>query len=117
MIHAAHASRYHWDEVGTPANRARGEWKCSRVYAVLGRAEPALHHARRCVAVCEEHDLGDWDLAAAWEAVARAARVAGDEATQRDAMSRGRGALDAIADLEDRRSNEADLDALESAAV
>jgi DNA-binding transcriptional MerR regulator len=117
MIHAAHASRYHWGEVGTPANRARGEWQCSRVYAVLGRPEPALHHARRCVAICEEHDLGDWDLAAAWEAVARAARVAGDEATQRDAMSRGRGALDAIADPEDRRSIEADLDALEGAAV
>jgi hypothetical protein len=26
MVHAAHASRYHWGEVGEPANRARGEW-------------------------------------------------------------------------------------------
>jgi len=117
MIHAAHASRYHWGEVGSPANRARGEWQCSRVYAVLGRAEPALHHARRCLAICEEHDLGDWDLAAAWEAVARAARVAEDETTHRDAMSRGRDALDAIADPEDRRLIEADLDSLEGAAA
>ena len=42
MLHAAHASRYHWGEVGEPVNFARGEWQCSRVYAVLGRAEPAL---------------------------------------------------------------------------
>src|SRR5204862_6157437 len=45
MIHAAHASRYHWGEVGEKVNLARGEWQCSRVYAVLGRADPALHQA------------------------------------------------------------------------
>ena len=117
MIHSAHASRYHWGEVGTPANRARGEWQCSRVYAVLHRAEPALHHARRCVAVCEEHDLRDWDLAAAWEAVARAARVAGDDTAYRDALTRGREALDGIDDPEDRRLIEADLDELEGVAA
>jgi DNA-binding transcriptional MerR regulator len=113
MVHAAHASRYHWGEVGTPANRARGEWQCSRVYAVLGRPEPALHHARRCLAICEQHDLRDWDLAAALEAGARAARVAGDATGYRDAVARARGALDAIADPEDRRVIEADLDELE----
>src|SRR5439155_13917343 len=53
LIHAAHASRHHWSEVGTAANLARGEWQVSRVYAALGRAEPALHHARRCLAYCE----------------------------------------------------------------
>ena len=47
MIHAAHASRYHWGEVGEAVNLARGEWLCSRVYSILGRAEPALWHARR----------------------------------------------------------------------
>ena len=36
MIHCAHASAYHWLQVGTPANRARSEWQCSRVHAILG---------------------------------------------------------------------------------
>src|SRR6478736_3842806 len=38
MIHSAHASRFHWGEVPDhePGNVARGEWLCSRVYAVLG---------------------------------------------------------------------------------
>ena len=58
MLHCAHASRYHWGEVGEPANLARGEWQCSRVYTVLGRAEPAMWHARRCLAICEEHGIG-----------------------------------------------------------
>src|SRR5262245_7614484 len=77
MVHAAHASRYHWGELETGARLARGEWQCSRVYAVLGRAEPALHHAQRCLAICEAEGIGDFDLAFANEALARASHVAG----------------------------------------
>lgn len=51
MIHAAHASRYHWAEVGTAVNLARGEWQISRVYCVLNRAESALFHAKRCLEI------------------------------------------------------------------
>jgi hypothetical protein len=78
MLHVAHASRHHWGEVGTPANLARGEWLCSRVYAVLGRPEPCVHHARRVLALCKEHGLADWDLAFGHEALARGLAVAGD---------------------------------------
>ena len=109
MIHAAHASRWHWTVGGEPANRARGEWQCSRVYAVLGRGEPALWHARRCVELCEEFGLGDWDLAAAYEAMSRASLVAGDEAAARDWKDRATSALADIADPDDREPIEADL--------
>ena len=47
LIHCVHASRHHWGEVGTAANLARGESRCARIYAALGRGEPALHHANR----------------------------------------------------------------------
>ena len=77
MIHMAHASRHHWGVVGEPVNFSIGEWQLSRVYAVLGREEPATLHARRCLAVCEEHGLGDFALAYAYEALARADAVAG----------------------------------------
>ncbi len=43
-----------------------------RVYAVLGRCGPALHHARRCLDLAIEHDLGAFDVGAAHEARARA---------------------------------------------
>jgi DNA-binding transcriptional MerR regulator len=112
MLHAAHASRYHWGEVGNAANRARGEWQCSRVYSVLGRAEPAIHHARRCLELCETNLLRDWDLAAAWEAIARASLVAGDGDALRRALREARVALEGIADAEDRRLIESDLDQL-----
>lgn len=109
MLHAAHASRYHWGEVGEPANLARGEWQCSRVYATLGRGEPALWHARRCLAICEEHGIGDWDIAFAWEAIARASRVAGDAAGAEAALSRAREFSDAIVEAEDRELLLSDL--------
>jgi len=112
MIHAAHASRYHWGVVGEPANLARGEWQCSRVYAVLGRGEPALWHARRCIEIVEAAGIGDWDLAAAYEAMARASAAAGDGEAARSWAERSRVACAAIAEDEDRRVVEADIGTL-----
>jgi DNA-binding transcriptional MerR regulator len=110
MVHAAHASRYHWGEVGGPVNLARGEWQCSRVYAVLGRAEPALHHARRCLELNEAtQEREDWDLASAYEAMARASAVAGDEAATRQWRARAEAELPKIAEAEDRQIIEQDL--------
>jgi hypothetical protein len=109
MVHAAHASRFHWGEVGELVHRARGEWQCSRVYAVLGRAEPALHHAQRCLELCESGEVEDWDLPFAYEALARAHLVTGDrdEAARYERLAREAG--ERIADLEDREHLLADL--------
>lgn len=77
MIHEAHASRYHWEEVGTPTNLAIGEWQVSHVYAVLKRPEPAMYHAQRCLETCKTNGIGDFPRAYAYEALARASGVAG----------------------------------------
>ena len=79
MIHAAHASRHHWGQIGEPLQFERGEWQISRVYSVLGRGEPALYHAKLCLDTCLESEIGDFDLAFAYEAMARAHAIAGDE--------------------------------------
>jgi hypothetical protein len=109
MIHAAHASRYHWGEVGEPVNLARGEWQCARVYSVLGRGEPALWHARRCLEINEAANTGAFDLAAAYEAMARASLAAGDRAACAEWKALGLAALGAIVDAEDRQVVEDDL--------
>ncbi len=79
MINATHASRYHWSIVGDAQNLAIGEWQISRVYAVLDRPEAARYHAERCLAVCVANGIGDFSLAYAYEALARAAAIAGDK--------------------------------------
>ena len=79
MVHAVHASRFHWGEIGTPVEFERGEWQISRVYSVLNRSQSALYHAERCLDICKEHNIGDFDIAFAYEAMARAHAVAGDK--------------------------------------
>ncbi|WP_409271764.1 hypothetical protein V1499_19350 [Neobacillus sp. SCS-31] len=79
MINAAHASRFHWGLAGNPLNFARGEWQISRVYSLIGRAEPALYHANKSFDLCLNNDLGAFDLGFAYEALARAYAVQGDK--------------------------------------
>lgn len=109
-VHTAHASRYHWGRVGRAVKAARGELLCSRVYAVLGRAEPSLWHARRCLALLDGVEgAEDWDIAAAYEALARASALAGDTAAARDWLAQGHRAAAAISDPDDRKPIESGL--------
>jgi hypothetical protein len=110
MIHAAHASRYHWGGAGEPVDRARGEWQCSRVYAALGRAEPALYHARRSLDLAEEHKLGPYDLGCAHEAIARAARLSGREAEAAQHVALARAAAEEVTDPEQQQVLLGDID-------
>ena len=113
MIHAAHASRYHWSKAGTVVNLARGEWQCARVYSVLGRGEPALWHAGRCVELAEAAvaagEAESWDVPAAYEAMARASAVAGDRTAALEWRERAREAVAGITGAEDREIIEGDI--------
>jgi len=115
LLNCAHASAYHWMKGGGgTANRARSEWLCSRVYSILGRSEPALHHARRCLELVESSpgEMEDWDIAGAYEALARAHLTAGETQEARRFFELGREATSNIVDPDDRKHIQADLDAL-----
>jgi DNA-binding transcriptional MerR regulator len=114
MLHMAHASRHHWGRVAevTPAHLGRGEWQCSRVYAVLGRSEPSLHHAHRYLELCQENGIADWDLAFAYEALARASAVAGDHDQARAYTEQALAAAEDIADDDDRELVLSDLETI-----
>jgi hypothetical protein len=115
LVHAAHASRHHWGEIAdTPARAWRGEWLCSRVYAVLGRPEPALWHARRALALVDARpDAAEaWDRPAVLEALARASFVAGDATAARAWKAEAAALAAAIDDSDDRTVVEDDLASL-----
>jgi DNA-binding transcriptional MerR regulator len=61
MIHMAHASAYHWLQVGTRANRSRSEWQCSRVHVLAGQVDQALYHARRCHEIVSANEDGSME--------------------------------------------------------
>ena len=116
LIHVVHASAHHWRECGRRANVSRGEGQCARVYAALGRPEPALHHANRCLALVRaapaEHE--DWDLASAYEVLARAHLAAGDrdEAARLAAL-----AADELARVQDPDDREVIADQLSESGL
>lgn len=102
MIHAAYASRYHWSQASQEAkHQSRGEWQLSRVFAVLGRGEPAVYHAERSLEWCGRGEVEDWDVAFAHEALARAHAVAGNAEAAERHKRLAREAGDTIADPED----------------
>jgi len=104
LVHCVHASCHHWRAAGTAAHRARGEGQCARVYSALGRAEPALHHAKRCLDLVRAGGEGfeDWDLASALEVMARAELLAGERAEAEEHLELARKELATVADPEDR---------------
>lgn len=109
MLHGAHASCYHWMAVGEPVHRARGEWQVSRVCSVLGQPEAAFLHAQKVLDICQREGIGDFDLAFAYEALARASAAGGDTEAARAWAAQAREAVAGITDQEDRDLVLADL--------
>lgn len=114
MINAAHASRYHWEIAGDALNIARGEWQISRVYSVIGRAEPCLYHAERCLHVTLENKLADFDLAFAYEAMARACHLSGDLMETAKFITLGQEAGEKINEEDDREYFFKELNTIEA---
>ncbi len=114
LIDTAHASAWHWRQVGTAANEARGHWP-ARPRVQRARPWPeAVYHARRANEIV---DLGgdgfeDWDRPAAAESMARALVASGDLAAAAEWKARATELLDAVADADDRSVVEGDLAAL-----
>lgn len=112
MVHFAHASRYHWGQIGTALEFTRGEWQISRVYSILGMGESALFHAKEALRLCLDNGIADFDLAFAYEAMARAHSVLGNHSDRSAFMEKAKEAARAIAEDDDRRYVESEISTL-----
>ena len=112
MLLAAHASRFHWGHAGTALHSSVGEWQISRVYSVLGRAEPALYHGRRSLVIARRARLGRFYLAYAYESLARASAVAGRQRDRSRYLREARRIGAGIRDRDDRRMLFEDLETI-----
>ncbi len=115
MANASHASRYHWGVRvakkwdATPINLGRGDWQLSRVYAVLGDGERAIHYGKNYLEICKKEGIKDWDLAYAYEAIARGYAVAGDEKNKVKYLELAKQVTETITDKETKDMLLADL--------
>jgi hypothetical protein len=80
----------------------RGEWQISRMYTVLNRPQSALWHAKRCLEICKENNIRDWDITFAYEAMARAYAVAGQKTECRNYIELANKAAEQIKEKGDR---------------
>ncbi|MFM1896786.1 MAG: hypothetical protein RLZZ385_1860 [Pseudomonadota bacterium] len=77
MLHGAHASLYHWSQVGTTQNVARARMLLGHVQALLGQGELALENARAAFEFVMQEGAEPWEQAFAHAILANAAAAAG----------------------------------------
>ena len=102
MLHAAHASAYHWARIGTDLNRARARMLLGHVHAALGMGATALAYASESFEYLAAHNPPDWEMALAHAILAHAAFAAGEVDLHRRHFARANELGRAIADPEDR---------------
>ncbi len=102
LVDRAHASLFHWAQVGEPVNLARGHYLVSRAYAAAGSHPEALRHATLSLNICKDNEIGDFDIAFAYEAMARAQQLGKNYECQRLFLGLAKKAGDEIAGEGDR---------------
>ena len=70
MFDAAHASAYHWSEVGEAINHARADMLLAHVHSLLGEGSNALFYGKRALEFCQHNQCDDMDLPFALSEVA-----------------------------------------------
>jgi hypothetical protein len=102
MLAAAFASAWHWRQVGTAENIALGDHQIAKVASQVGQPKLALDYARRALEAIEIGHFGDWQVAAAYEGMARACAATGDIRGRDYWVQRCTIALGAVPDAGDR---------------
>ena len=103
LLEKAYASLYHWRQVGTNLNLVRGYWQVSRVHAILGQGDAAYFYGILGVELCEAEGFGDFDLAFAYESVARAEKCRGNSQSMTSWFEHGQAAAENIAKEQDKK--------------
>jgi hypothetical protein len=102
MLHAAHASAWHWARVGTELNEARANMLLGMAHALADDGPLALRYAMLAFNYFNEHEAKDWEQAFVHATLAAAAKAAGDSALHREHHAEARRLGDAIAERQDR---------------
>lgn len=109
MISTCHASLCHWRQRDDcqRVNLSVGYWQAARVYTLAQRPDDARRYAELCLA----HSTGEGAFyeGYAHEALARAARLSGDDAACRVHLGAARQLAAQIEDADSRGVLEADL--------
>ena len=102
MLDAAHASAWHWSQVGTELHRMRAQMLLAEVHALLGMGLSAYVLAEEMRTYFLAVDTPDWELALTHAVHAHAAFASDRPQEHRRSHDAAAAALGAVADAEDR---------------
>jgi hypothetical protein len=103
MIDCAHASNWHWAQIGGLEQAVVGAWMISRVHASAGDGDAAVRYAQRAFTLLHSGDgLPDWLEASVQEGLARAHLAEGDRDAAEFAAHAASDALEHVAESDDR---------------
>ena len=102
MLHAAHASAWHWARVGTALNEARGHMLLGIAHGLASEGPLALRYAMSAFNYFNEHEAPVWEQAFAHASLAAAAKAAGNPELHREHYAEAQRLGEAIAAPEDR---------------
>ena len=111
MLNYAKSSLYHWERSPKykPVNQARGNWLISHVYAVLGNGKKAHIFAKNTLKLTNDQNLVDYDLAYAYEAMARSNAALGNEQECKKWWNKAKNTGENIQDQNDKKYFFSDL--------
>jgi len=114
MIELCLASLWHWTQRDdcSDTNMSIGYWQASRVYATVGLAGEARRYATLCLEASNRPNVPTFYAGYAYEALARAAQVAGHLDAAREQLAASRTIAHGLTDPSHKEQLLADLDAL-----
>ena len=109
MLQTALASLWHWTqrEDAKPQNFSVGNWQVSRVFALLGQADNARRYAE--VSLKQSESCEPFHTGFAYEALARAEMVAGNQALMNAYLAKAREFAEKVEDPDDKEALQGDL--------
>ena len=105
MIRLSLASHYHWTQRPDYSNAGAsiGYWQTSRIYAILGQAQNAMRYGQLCLEASQGDDIEPFFLGYAYEALARAAAVAGNHQAMNTYLDNARAAANEVEKDDNRK--------------
>ncbi len=105
MLLLAMASVWHWTqrEDHTPSNLSVGFWQVSRVHALLGRGDEARRYGQMALEAGKRGGSDPFTIGYAYEALARAESVAGDQHKKDAYLTEAKKAAEGVEDEESKK--------------
>jgi hypothetical protein len=114
MIRLSLASHWHWTQRSDYAaeNAAIAYWQTARIYTLLGQVDNARRHGQLCLDASRADDVPLFCLGYAYEALARAEWLAGNQTQMRAYLQEARHVTERMSDLEAKQMLLADLETI-----